>query len=171
MSKATGTKFERLVRSSAKRQKLRLRQTGPRAIGTGKTDAAGRPISKHVESGFLDFLIDTPGGFAEFDAKSTKGKSLPLANLKRNQVTIVRRAHEAGRLAFFLVEFSALPDGPEYYVLPWPVLALFWSNTTTGVGPMSIPLAVFRDLCPRVQFVGKKLDLADIIERLGRAAA
>jgi penicillin-binding protein-related factor A (putative recombinase) len=168
---STGTKLEGLIRRSAKKQGLRLRQTGPRAIGTGEVDADGRPISVHVESGFLDFVLQWPGGHAEFDAKSTKLKSLPLRNLKRNQVTTLRRTVEAGGIAFFLVEFSDLPDGPEYFALDWRTLAVYWPNTSTGKGPQSIPLSVFRSRCQRITHSRAGLDLMDVINRLHGAVA
>lgn len=163
---SSGRDLERLVRRSAEGQGIRITQTGPRAIGTGKTDLRGRPISVHVESGQLDFVCTVQGRHVEFDAKACANlTSFPLREIRHNQAVICRHRHEEGCVAGFLVEFTRL-EPAEYYWLPWPVLAPIWRKAPYG-GPQSIPLATFRALCPHVRTLpGGRLDLSGILGRL-----
>jgi recombination protein U len=167
----TGAALEALIRKRLKEYKdegLALEQNSPRFAGTvgPRGQAKGRLVSK----GGLDFSGHFWGRAVTFDAKSTGGKSFPLneRNVKPHQVRRLREAHEMGAIAFFLVEFSELPEGPRYFVLDWPVLAPYWeaidrARYVGGKAPASIPLDVFKQSCSAVVRDKGGLDLVAVI--------
>lgn len=167
-TKTTGDTLEALVRKSAallEREGLRLKQTG--AIFKGKVGPGGQARGRIIAKGDLDFVGDYRGRAVSFDAKSTKrATSFQLALLKKHQVTICKNAHQRGAIAFFLIEFSALPTGSRYFALTWDVLADYWQAHTFGNGEASIPLAVIASRCVEVRRSGAVLDLVGAIEAL-----
>lgn len=164
---ARGSALEALVRKSAKaleREGLRLAQTSPRSV-VMKRHGSGLAEVRQMPTGDLDFVGDLRGRLVSFDAKSTQQKTrFPLSNIKRHQQVIVRKAHERGALAFFLVEFSTLAGGPRYFALTWPVLRRFWP--AGGDPEPSIPLAVFEAECLEVKRAGAVLDLVGAVRQL-----
>lgn len=171
----SGNNLEALIRASADKQKdagLWLLQTGPRFVGkvSGDGMASGRVIGR----GGLDFIGYHGPRFVTFDAKSCANKtSFPLANIEHHQAVIVKKAHESGAIAFFLVEFSKL-DQPAYYAMTWPALKPFWdakrkADYCGGTAPASIPLRVFEAECLKVARTRAGLDLVTCIETLTAA--
>jgi recombination protein U len=162
----TGSNFEALVRRSAKAQAeagLQLPQRSPRTVG--RVDAGGRITGRVVGVDSLDFDGDYLGRRVTFDCKSTQNKSsFPLGMVAIHQAVIVRKAHERGALAFFLVEFSS---SGQVYALTWPMLRPWWDNRDYG-GRRSIPFAVFERSGTLVARIGRArlLDLVDLVQRL-----
>lgn len=94
-----------------------------------------------ARKGPVDYLGSVKGLGIAFDAKSTKGKSMPLKNIHRHQITFLRKWTESGQgVAFLLVEFSSLE---RYFVLPWKALEAIWGAYDDGDGPASCSLAYF----------------------------
>lgn len=56
----------------------------------------------------VDFGGGALGKSIAFDAKETKGKSIPLTNFKRHQVENLVEHEKCGNCAFFLIRFSEL---------------------------------------------------------------
>lgn len=157
-----GATFEKLILTALKRQGLSpaIERRGLKA--TYRRDVGGQLTLQRQKSG-----CDYEGGYKArstvFDAKSTKGKSLPMSDL--SQTVRIKKRHAEGWLAFYLVEFSDLPDGPEYYALTWPALQPYWDRRNYG-GRLSVPLAWFQQTAYRVKFDRNGLDLADLLERM-----
>lgn len=171
----TGHKLEALIRSSASKQSeagLWLLQTGPRFIGT--VGAKGAATGRVTGRGGLDFIGFYGPRFVTFDAKSCASKTaFPLANIEHHQAAIVRKAHEAGALAFFLVELAQA--GPAYYAMTWPTLKPFWeakrrADYIGGTAPASIPVKLIAAECLAIKRDRRGLDLAGALDELtGRA--
>jgi penicillin-binding protein-related factor A (putative recombinase) len=177
-TKSTGGALEALVRKRAddyKAEGLELEQGSPRFAGT--VDGQGRARGRLVAKGGLDFSGDFWGRRVTFDAKSTKGKSFPIdpkRTVKPHQARRLREAHERGAIAFLLVEFSELPDGPRYFALTWPVLAPYWEQADRarylgGKAAPSIPLEVFKQSCAAVVKERGGLDLVAAISGMCNA--
>lgn len=173
----TGAGLEELIRKSVAKQAdagLWLLQTGPRFVG--KVQADGQAAGRLIGRGGLDFIGYYGARFVTFDAKSCANKtSFPLANIEHHQAVIVRKAHEAGALAFFLLEFSKL--GPCYYALTWPTLRPFWeakrkADYCGGDAPASIPVKLLEAECLPIRRGRGGLDLVAALEAIiGRQAA
>jgi penicillin-binding protein-related factor A (putative recombinase) len=174
-TKSTGAALEALVRKREKAYReegLDLEQNSPRFAG--KVDGQGRARGRLVAKGGLDFSGDYYGRRVTFDAKSTKGKSFPVdpkRTVKPHQARRLREAHERGAIAFLLVEFSELPDGPRYFALTWPVLAPYWEQADRarylgGKSAPSIPLEVFKQTCAAVVKDRGGLDLIPLVAGL-----
>jgi len=118
-----------LVRGIAKVRKL---PTPYRIQRTGKIMQA-IPATK---SG-LDYVGVVQGGRAiVFDCKQTANPSLPLANFQPHQIDEATQWEQQGGLAFWLVEFTALPDA--VYRVPHWFVAEYWRQAQMG-GRKSIP--------------------------------
>jgi penicillin-binding protein-related factor A (putative recombinase) len=170
-TKNTGGALEALVRKRLpdyKAEGLALEQNSPRFAG--KVGPRGKAQGRLVSKGGLDFSGHFWGRAVTFDCKSTEGKSFPLneRNVKPHQARRLREAHEMGAIAFFLVEFSELAEGPRYFVLDWPVLAPYWeavdrARYVGGKAPASIPLDVFKRSCTAIVRDKGGLDLVAVI--------
>lgn len=170
-SRGSGVRFEDLIRKSLRRQEdmgLWLLQTGPRFIG-GVVGPAGQATGRVVGRGGLDFHGDYQGRAVAFDAKScASSTSFPLSNIEHHQAVIVRKAHERGAVAFFLLELSALG---EYYALTWDVVGPYWrakraADYTGEEARASIPVAQIRAECHQLKRERWGLDLVGCIEAL-----
>lgn len=173
----TGSGLKELIRKSVAKQTdagLWLLQTGPRFVG--KISGDGLAYGRVIGRGGLDFIGYYGARFVTFDAKSCANNTrFPLANIEHHQAVIVRKAHEAGAVAFFLVEFSQL--GPAYYALTWPTLKPFWeakrkADYCGGDAPASIPVKLIEAECLAIRRNRGGLDLVAAIEALtGKEAA
>lgn len=178
-AKSTGAALEALIRRRLpdyKAEGLALEQNSPRFAG--KVGPRGQAKGRLVSKGGLDFSGHLWGRAVTFDCKSTMGKSFPLneRNVKPHQARRLREAHEMGAIAFFLVEFSELADGPRYFALTWPVLAPYWeaidrARYVGGKAPASIPLEVFKLSCSEVSKGKGGLGLVEAIAGLAGAPA
>lgn len=85
-------------------------------------------LSGHLMEGeFCDYVGVYKGRAVEFDAKQTKGKSLPFGNIRDNQEAALKKVHELGGYAFIVVWFSELD---RYFRLSWESYEHIKSNTT-----------------------------------------
>lgn len=160
--KAWGAQGVVLVKT---RPGITFQTRGPRGLVQGRT--AGK--------GDLDFtgrwLATFPAWPVRFDAKSTMRPAFPLSIVKKHQISMMASAWEAGEIAGLLIEFSALPGGPEYYLAPSTVIAPAWKAWRKGQdygpdAPASIPLATIRATCPRVERHGGALAIVPALEAL-----
>lgn len=96
-----------------------------------------------------DYVGVYKGRAVHFDAKETKGKSLPLDNIHLGQLQTLKEWHLNGAYCFVLVWFS---DLDLYYVLELPYVIEAFDRYGSGVhGSKSIPLKTFEKY-------GKKID-------------
>lgn len=147
-------KFEDLVKASAKTQRaagLDLKKTAPNVNAFGYVQGGGQ----------LDFEGDLRGRAVKFDAKSCAGTSFPVANIQEHQRERVRKAHERGAIAFFLVEMRDTPGGPRYFALSWPAMQPYLAPDAPR---KSVTLAGFEARCVEVRRVGAELDLVEAIQ-------
>lgn len=77
-----------------------------------------------------------------FDAKETRQKGLPVANVHPHQVEFMREFSEQGGLAFLLVHFV---DEDDYYLLPFEVLNTFFDEEGIHKGTKTIPRNLFEE--------------------------
>lgn len=159
---STGDKLEALAKRSAKAQGLTLNQTSARAVVTGRQN--GRPVSRVVAAGELDFTGHLDGRYFTFDAKSTKRLNFGLPLIKPHQATICKNRQSEGAIAFFLVELSTFPGGPRYFAVPWPALAPYWAGQQWTAPSLS--LKQLEQSAVEVRQRGKLLDLAGAIWKL-----
>lgn len=147
-------KFEDLVKASAKAQRalgLDLKKTAPHVNAFGHVQGGGQ----------LDFEGDLRGRAVKFDAKSCAGTCFPVANIQEHQRERVRKAHERGAIAFFLVEMREAPGGPRYFALTWPAMQPYLEPDAPR---KSVTLAGFAARCVEVRRVGGELDLVAAVE-------
>lgn len=171
-AQSKGKGLEGLVVRSAERQKaqgLHLTKTGVGFAYQGRS-ADGRMVGVATNKGQLDFVGHLRGRLVTFDAKSCDKTALPLSSLRRHQVTIVKRRHAEGCVAFFLVELTR-GGAPSYHALTWPVLQPYWDKFSLLGTPASIPVAVLQSKCPAIARGANGLDLVAVLEQLGREVA
>ena len=101
----------------------------------------GGMVKGFTESGYcVDYIGAIEGGHTiAFDAKETKGKSLPLKNIHEHQYYMMMEWENVGATTFILVHFK---DLGEYYRLPFGVLDDAWVVMENG-GKKSIPIKTF----------------------------
>lgn len=79
---------------------------------------------------FVDYVGTMIGGFSiAFDAKETKGKSLPLANIHESQYKFLSTWYSLGAVTFLVVHFT---DLDEYYRIDFKELREAWNNKESG---------------------------------------
>lgn len=84
-------------------------------------------LSGHLMAGeFCDYVGVYKGRAIEFDAKQTKGKSLPFSNVRENQEAALKKVHELGGRAFLIVRFTELG---RYFRLNWEDYEYIKKNT------------------------------------------
>lgn len=98
----------------------------------------------------VDYIGVCGGRALAFDAKSTRGKSLPLANIPRHQVAFLANWQRDGGQAFFLIEFS---EHDEVYKVPLYIVQEHVEVARKG-GRKSVPLDICRKQTKRVKQVG-----------------
>lgn len=94
----------------------------------------------YTKKGPPDFMGVLDGGKAViFEAKSTRGKSLPLKNLdsRLHQFQFLKEAEQMGAIAFYLVEFY---DLGRYFIVPVSHVSKSLKQAKQG-GRKSIPLS------------------------------
>jgi recombination protein U len=135
-----GKRFESLIETTNRQYNI----TGKAVIEkmeVGNKFIDGQMI--YSSKGPPDFMGAMTGGRAVvFDAKSTKGKSLPLVNITRrdHQLNFLEKMDALGALAFYLVEFA---DSRQVFVLPVPQVLAAIKRANDG-GRKSIPLSEFK---------------------------
>ena len=91
---------------------------------------------------FVDYVGTMIGGFSlAFDAKETKQKSLPLANIHESQYKFLSTWYSLGAITFLVVHFSELD---EYYRIDFKELRDAWNNALEG-GRKSIPASSLKN--------------------------
>lgn len=99
-------------------------------------------VSGHVEKPtWVDYSGIFNGRAIIFDAKQTAQKSLPLANIHRQQYELLKSWHEKGARSFLVVNFS---EYDKYYYLDFEVLRWAFERAESG-GKKSISLKEFED--------------------------
>ncbi|WP_042472853.1 Holliday junction resolvase RecU [Bacillus ndiopicus] len=112
------------------------------------TKSIGSRIEGRKEKAeWVDYAGICNGQAVVFDAKETKGKSFPLANLHDHQYELLQSWYDKGALVFLLVYFS---DVNKFYRLPFTPIQETWQAAKVG-GRKSIPLATFERQADEVQ--------------------
>ncbi|GKV55403.1 Holliday junction resolvase RecU [Sporosarcina sp. NCCP-2222] len=88
------------------------------------------------------------GKHIDFEAKETKSlTSFPLQNIHEHQVEHMKRVHEQGGIAFFLIHFSSLD---RYFVVPYEYFVEKWERKIAG-GRKSITLGEMEEISIEIQ--------------------
>lgn len=112
------------------------------------TKSLGNRVEGRKEKAeWVDYAGICNGQAIVFDAKETKGKSFPLANLHDHQYELLQSWYDKGALVFLLVYFS---DVNKFYRLPFTPVQEAWKVAKVG-GRKSIPLATFEQQADEVQ--------------------
>jgi len=77
----------------------------------------------------VDYIGIVQGISICFDAKETKAKSLPIANIHKHQIEFMEDFTNQGGLSFLIVNFSTLN---KYYLLPFDQLYKHWLIAENG---------------------------------------
>ena len=103
----------------------------------------GKSITGFKKRGELvDYIGTLLGGHAiAFDAKETKGKSLPLANIHESQFKFLETWFNYGATTFLIVHFSG---EDKYYRLDFKTLSAYWKGALNG-SRKSIPISAFEN--------------------------
>lgn len=132
----------------------------------------GGMVRGRAKKGNCDFVGSSHligGRKLVFDAKSTKGQSFPLKNIKDHQMTrLENQAGAGGAIAFLLVEFS---DLGRYFIAPLRWLLPWWQAWREGEftgdkAPASIPLREFERAAIEVTRQGSRLDYLGSIVKI-----
>lgn len=89
----------------------------------------------YEEKGILDYVGVIQGLPIAFDAKETKGKSLPLSNIADHQYSYIENFMEQKGYAFILVNFT---DLQKIYLIPGEMVLQYKRESLQG-GRKSIP--------------------------------
>ncbi len=89
----------------------------------------------------VDYLGNVQGIPVCFDAKETKLKSLPVANIHEHQISFMEKFRNQGGLSFMLVHFI---DEDSTYILEFDIIKKYWDIAKAG-GRKSIPRNVFNE--------------------------
>lgn len=104
------------------------------------TKSIGNRVEGRKEKAeWVDYAGICHGRAVVFDAKETKGKNFPLANLHTHQYELLKSWYEKGAIVFLLLHFTEVG---KFYRLAFPPLQAAWEAAQTG-GRKSIPLATF----------------------------
>lgn len=98
------------------------------------------------EKSTVDYIGTWQGTPIAFDAKETRERSLPLANIHEHQSRFLQNWEASGGRAFLLIYYG--PDSA-VYLMPLVVLVEAWQTHRAG-GPASIPGDVIKRL-PKVR--------------------
>mgnify|MGYP000860855747 FL=1 len=98
----------------------------------------------------VDYIGVCNGRALAFDAKSTRGKSLPLANIPEHQIVFLTNWQRDGGQAFFLVEYTELN---EVYRLPLYIVREQIEIANKG-GRKSLAIEHCREVAVRVKKEG-----------------
>ncbi len=89
----------------------------------------------------VDYLGAIQGIPVCFDAKETKLKSLPVANIHEHQIYFMDKFRKQGGLSFMLVHFI---DEDVTYILEFDTIKKYWDIAKAG-GRKSIPRNAFNE--------------------------
>lgn len=120
---------------------IALIQKIPTPIKPVKFNSSDRTISLAYfeQKSTIDYIGIVQGIPICFDAKETRAKSLPIANIHEHQIEFMKDYVKQGGIAFLLVHFVTFD---EYYMLPFEQLEKYWCNAQAG-GRKSIPYQEF----------------------------
>ncbi|MCL2415431.1 MAG: Holliday junction resolvase RecU [Defluviitaleaceae bacterium] len=114
-----------------RKQNLAIVQKIPTPITPVEINKENRTITLAYfeKKSTVDYIGVVQGIPICFDAKETKQKSLPIANIHAHQIEFMEDFTNQGGIAFVLVYFSTYN---EYYFLPFKSLKIFWNNAKAG---------------------------------------
>ena len=87
----------------------------------------------------VDYVGNVQGIPVCFDAKETKEKSLPVANIHEHQISFMEKFRAQGGLSFMLVHFLS---EDRMFILEFTTIKQYWDNAKNG-GRKSIPMSAF----------------------------
>ena len=124
-----------------RRQKLAIVQKIPTPITPVAIDKENRTITLAYfeKKSTVDYMGAVQGIPICFDAKETRLKNLPVANIHSHQIEFMEDFVAHGGIAFMIVHFTAIN---EYFFLPLATLKHYWQIAQAG-GRKSIPYEDF----------------------------
>ncbi|MBO8154991.1 MAG: Holliday junction resolvase RecU [Bacillaceae bacterium] len=103
------------------------------------------------------------GKYIDFEAKETKGTSLPFSNIHEHQIQHMKAVVEHGGICFLLVRFSAKD---ETYLLPAKSLFAAWDNQFHG-GRKSLPYSYVAESGHPIPFsFHARVDYLSVVNKL-----
>lgn len=115
----------------------------------------GKLMLGHWDKGtWVDYSGVYDGKSIVFDAKETKGKSFPLANLHEHQYNLLKSWHYKGARSFLIVYFS---EEDKYYLVLFKELEWAVKRSKEG-GRKSIALYEFNELGIELKYSDGILD-------------
>lgn len=105
-------------------------------------DNGSNVIARKEKAKWVDYVGVTDKKTVIFDAKETKGKSFPLANLKEHQYQKMKSWWFLGHEAFLVVNFS---EEKEIYRLPFEIIHNYYERYLLGMSPKSINIKAFKE--------------------------
>jgi len=141
-----GSSFEELINFTNDRYRrigIAVIQKIPTPITPVKMDSDKKIITLAYfdKQSTVDYIGAVQGLAICFDAKESKEKSLPIANIHEHQIGFMRDFEKQGGVAFLLVHMAMYS---KYYFLPLEVLEKYWNSAMTG-GRKSIPAEAFEE--------------------------
>lgn len=106
-----GMALEQIIELSNKQYESKgqaIIQKVPTPVKVLKTQRNGRIIGFWENKSTVDFIGVCKNTAVAFDAKQTKGKSLPFKNIARHQLEFMLKWYKQGHEAFILVYFTDL---------------------------------------------------------------
>ncbi len=91
------------------------------------------------EKSTVDYLGVIQGIPVCFDAKETKGTSIPIANIHEHQIDFMRKFASQNGLSFLIVNFT---DVDRYFIMDIGLLTKYYDNAKHG-GRKSVPMDAF----------------------------
>lgn len=128
-------KNEKVWSYASPAERANILKTNCRAI-TAVTDNSRVLITRKSKPDFSGHIL---GRYIEFDAKETKGKSLPFANISRHQIEQLLRTQATGGISGLMIHFSELE---RCFFLPATEVDTLYIEMLYKRGAKSIPLAV-----------------------------
>lgn len=139
-----GKTFESLIDHSNdiyKRKGIALINKRPTPVQILSTKGAMITRAVYSKKSTVDYDGVYKGRAITFEAKTTKGKSLPLSMVQDHQVDYLDDADDHGAISFIIVNFS---DLDKTYILSNEILSNYRNNAIKGARK-SIPIMEFED--------------------------
>lgn len=103
---------------------------------------AGSVTGYPYKGEWVDYVGTSRDRILVFDAKQTKGKSLPLANIHEHQIELLESWHGYGAKSFLIVAFT---EEKRYFYLPYESLKWAYDRMNNEDGRKSIALKEFEE--------------------------
>lgn len=162
-----GQYFENLIdftNNVYARKEIALINKRPTPIKVIRSNYGRITHAVYAEKSTVDYDGIYKGKAVVFEAKSTKGKSLPLSNITDEQMEYLEKAKRHGAVSFIIINMIELD---KTYILHNGIVQSYRKNAKEG-GRKSIPLQAMKDKGKEVKSEnGVPLDYITALESMG----